>query len=197
MKNIADGLIEGIALVTRRTPHFKGRGHLIHAINRFLLAAGAQSQVIAPMCDGTRMRLDLRSGTEYRSFFIGTYAEERLKELKSVLIASKSGLFLDIGANIGFYTVAIARYLSRLSDGGGNARVIAFEPVPANYARLNENLVLNGLTEAALTYPIGLSDHAGEAMITLREDFAAGSTTGNAAITTTAERDAGFTTIQV
>jgi FkbM family methyltransferase len=45
---------------------------------------------------------------------------------------------LDIGANIGYYTLLAARLL------GGSGRVISFEPVPSNYALLLRNIDVNG-----------------------------------------------------
>lgn len=60
--------------------------------------------------------------------------------------------FLDVGANIGVYTIfaAIAR----------KARVFAFEPESQNYAVLNENLRLNHLGERVVALCAALSDRA-------------------------------------
>lgn len=195
--SIIDGLTHGFARLMRSTPNFKGRGRLIRVFNRSMLAAGVEPLVTAPMNEGTRMRVDLRSGTEFSSFYTGAYARDRLKELKAVMSTSTSGVFLDVGANIGFYTVAMARQLAAREDNRQFQRVIAFEPVPANYLRLKENLDLNHLGDLVRVYGHGLSDHKGEATITLREDFVAGSATGNAALSTSPERDAGFATAQV
>lgn len=58
-------------------------------------------------------------------------------------------VFWDIGANVGIYSVyaAIAR----------NCRVVAFEPVPENYALLVRNLAGNGLTGAVSALPVALA----------------------------------------
>ena len=45
---------------------------------------------------------------------------------------------LDIGANIGAFTVPLAKLV------GGSGRVIAFEPYRINYQMLNANIALNG-----------------------------------------------------
>ena len=50
--------------------------------------------------------------------------------------------FLDVGANIGYYSV-LAGYLV-----GTQGRVVAFEPEPANFALLQDNIELNQLTQA-------------------------------------------------
>lgn len=59
----------------------------------------------------------------------------------------------DVGANVGMYTVWAAATRK--------ARVFAFEPEAQNYALLNRNLMLNGLSERATAYCLGLSDTAG------------------------------------
>jgi len=49
------------------------------------------------------------------------------------------GTFVDIGANIGYYTVLASMIVG---DGG---RVFAFEPEPVNFETLKKNIALNGL----------------------------------------------------
>jgi len=52
----------------------------------------------------------------------------------------KSGVFVDIGANIGKYTVKVAR---QMADKG---KVVAVEPDPGNFSALKTNIDLNKLT---------------------------------------------------
>ncbi len=61
----------------------------------------------------------------------------------------EKGVFLDVGAHIGRYTVQIAREL----DG----TVLAFEPHPENYALLLRNIELNGLSNVK-AFPYAASD---------------------------------------
>jgi len=51
----------------------------------------------------------------------------------------EGGVFVDVGAHIGKYTIPIAKIL------GENGLVIAVEPHPENYKTLVENIELNGL----------------------------------------------------
>ena len=83
---------------------------------------------------------------------------------------------LDVGANVGFWTVPMAQAL------GLGGKVHAFEPVPSNNLRLRENVGLNGLQNITEVHELGLSDQRGTLRISLREDFANGSDTGNASI---------------
>lgn len=57
----------------------------------------------------------------------------------------------DIGANVGVYTLYAAAVR--------NARVLAFEPLAANYFLLNRNIEENGLSETATAYCLALNDH--------------------------------------
>lgn len=62
-------------------------------------------------------------------------------------------VLLDIGANIGEYSIFAAK---RLTDG----KVVAFEPVPALRRMLDENIQLNQFTNVVVK-PFGLSDEVG------------------------------------
>jgi FkbM family methyltransferase len=61
---------------------------------------------------------------------------------------------LDIGANVGYYTLQFA---NRVGPGG---RVFAFEPDPANFALLRSNVERNGYRNVALS-PLAAADRCG------------------------------------
>jgi FkbM family methyltransferase len=60
-------------------------------------------------------------------------------------------VFYDIGANIGVYSLFVAKRLH------GQARVFAFEPESQNYASLNRNVHINGLSESVSTLCMAVS----------------------------------------
>lgn len=62
--------------------------------------------------------------------------------------------FLDIGANVGWYSLNVAKRLPQ-------ARIHAFEPVPSVFQILNRNLALNEC-EHAKAHNMGLLDASGE-----------------------------------
>jgi FkbM family methyltransferase len=68
-------------------------------------------------------------------------------------------VFLDIGANAGFYSLIAATK-------GFAKEVIAFEPDPGNRARLNANIAANGLGEDIWVLDYALGDKAGEVVLT-------------------------------
>jgi FkbM family methyltransferase len=66
------------------------------------------------------------------------------------------GGFLDIGANIGTYSLFAAARIGR------DARIEAFEALPVAAGRARENFERNGLTGATV-HQVAVDDHAGEA----------------------------------
>jgi FkbM family methyltransferase len=76
-------------------------------------------------------------------------------DMAFVLHAVRPGdLFADIGANVGSYTL--------LACAVRQARGHCFEPVPATFARLMDNLRLNGLEGRVRAHNCGVGESAGE-----------------------------------
>lgn len=69
----------------------------------------------------------------------GEYESDILALLEH--FSSQARTVLDIGANIGWFSVQLGRVLAR---GGG--RLIAFEPLPPTFERLSRNVELNDLS---------------------------------------------------
>lgn len=72
------------------------------------------------------------------------------------------GLFIDIGANIG--------YFSLLAAVKKNVEVIAFEPSPRERKRFYENIGLNGFNNI-VTYPFALSDGSQKLKLSIARDW--------------------------
>jgi FkbM family methyltransferase len=66
-------------------------------------------------------------------------AEGFERNLTRHLMKIRSGIFVDIGANVGRYTISVARQM------GDRGKVIAIEADPKNYETLLENIKLNKL----------------------------------------------------
>jgi FkbM family methyltransferase len=122
----------------------------------------------APMKLGYRMRVDLRSRTEVFSYYSGHYDTGWIRA--AVELLQSGGVALDIGGNVGFWSVPLAQ----------RGRVHAFEPVPNNADRIDENARLNHVDVAV--HRMALSDIPGSLRLSLREDFERGACTGNAAV---------------
>lgn len=92
--------------------------------------------------DGSRVLLDLTERYNFNLFFKGT---RTIEELGAFHAAIRPGMtVLDIGANIGIFTLAAARLV------GPAGRVVAFEPHPRNFRFLAANVALNGFTNVIL-----------------------------------------------
>jgi len=69
------------------------------------------------------------------------------------------GCLVDIGANVGPYTIWAASHR--------NMRVYAFEPEARNFAVLNRNIMLNELDDRITAYPVAISDENGFSILNL------------------------------
>jgi FkbM family methyltransferase len=96
------------------------------------------------------------SATERGALFNPDYNLEELNFLRAHTAAG--GVFVDVGANVGTYTMVMARHV------GANGKVIAIEPHPVTHARLVFNRAASGYAQVILVAAAaGPSD--GELMI--------------------------------
>lgn len=76
---------------------------------------------------------------------------------------SKGFVAFDLGANIGYATLLMAKRVGR------EGRVYAVEPSPKNIAILKRNIGVNSYTERVKIYPLAISSFNGEAQFNLSE----------------------------
>ena len=100
-----------------------------------------------------KLILDISSYLEAEIFVTGSHGIERTvsKRLMDHL-KIEGGVFLDVGANIGYHTVPACKLLEKFKG-----YVIAFEPVRENYKRLVANIKLNKIYNCQIE-KLGLSD---------------------------------------
>ena len=102
-----------------------------------------------------RMLLDLTDQGISRELWLAQSREkEHIIMLKAALEPGMS--VLDIGANIGYYSVMMGRLV------GDQGKVYAVEPSASNFDLLKINLGLNGLNELVETFNVGISNETGE-----------------------------------
>ena len=82
------------------------------------------------------------SATERGALFNPDYNLEELDFLRAHTPAG--GVFVDVGANVGTYAMALARHV------GESGKVIAIEPHPVTHARLAFNRAASGFTQLVL-----------------------------------------------
>ncbi|MFH1339655.1 MAG: FkbM family methyltransferase [Pseudomonadota bacterium] len=82
------------------------------------------------------------SATERGALFNPDYNLEELDFLRAH--SPGGGVFVDVGANVGTYALALARHV------GADGKVIAIEPHPVTHARLKFNCEASGATQVTL-----------------------------------------------
>lgn len=88
---------------------------------------------------GQKMYLDSQDSL---NLYHGIY--EKLTTTLVKKEVKKGDIVLDIGANIGYYTLIFAKLV------GKNGQVFAFEPDPTNFALLKKNIAINGYKNVTL-----------------------------------------------
>lgn len=81
----------------------------------------------------------------------------------SVKLLSAGQTYIDVGANIGYYSVIASRCV------GDNGTVISYEPDADNFALLNKNITANQLKNIQ-SFPYALYDKDGEGKLYLSAD---------------------------
>jgi FkbM family methyltransferase len=110
------------------------------------------------MRGGYRMLVDLRVEEQREAWRTGLYEPSTLSLARRLV--QDDGVFLDIGANVGFYACAIGSELGRR---GG--RVFAFEPESSNRRRLRRNVTLNRLAAVVTVLPFALGERPGRLVV--------------------------------
>ncbi len=80
-----------------------------------------------------------------------------------VALTSSGDVVLDVGANIGYFTLLFAR------QAGPTGRVFAYEPEPVNFKLLARNLELNCYKDRVVAYQKAASDEPGLAALAVVE----------------------------
>jgi FkbM family methyltransferase len=96
------------------------------------------------------------SATERGALLNPDYNIEELRFLRSHL--AQGGAFVDVGANVGTYALALAR------DVGADGKVVAVEPHPVTHARLAFNTAASGYEQVKLVQAAAGTDD-GELLI--------------------------------
>jgi FkbM family methyltransferase len=134
--------------VTRNLPRIKGAGVLANVLIRFYLRKSREPITIEVL--GFRMRLDPSECVDANVlFYPQLYDHTEIRFLQKLL--RPGDCFLDLGANIGFYSLCASRSV------GASGAVIAVEADPVNYEKLSFNLRLNSANNVNALC-VGVSD---------------------------------------
>jgi len=86
-----------------------------------------------------KVKLHIEDWIQENLYFLGEYETAELKSMEQFI--SKEGVFIDVGANIGLFSL----YASQFTN-----QVICFEPFPQNFNSLKQNIKLNNLPNVRL-----------------------------------------------
>lgn len=137
--------------LNRRSAHTK-----MQALGRFFrwqLASRVISERIAlPFVDETFLLVGRGMTGATGNWYCGLHEPDEMGFLLHALRADE--LFVDIGANVGSYTL--------LAAGAVGANVISVEPIPETFQHLQTNVFLNHLESRVTGLNIGISEREGE-----------------------------------
>lgn len=111
--------------------------------------------LVVELADGLRMYWDMDDLRTAPNMLLN-HGEYETRELAVLLEAARHAqVVFDVGANVGWYTLHLARAVAR--QGG---HVHAFEPIPRTFAALEANVRLNALQSCTTLTNAGLGDAA-------------------------------------
>ncbi|MBX3047496.1 MAG: FkbM family methyltransferase [Anaerolineales bacterium] len=125
------------------------------ALNRAAPPGLAEVTIAGGGLQGATLLLDMHSEKDY---WLGTYEMELQHAIQHW--AKPAQVVYDLGANVGYVSLLFARAV------GAQGRVFAFEPLPANQARLQRNLALNPSLPVELV-PAAAAERSGRSLFAL------------------------------
>lgn len=116
--------------------------------------------IVYPFTDKTKLIIEKGMTGATGNIYCGLHEFEDMSFLLHFL--RPEDLFVDVGANIGSYTV--------LASGHAGSKTIAIEPIPATFRRLQNNLAINYLDSLVTAYNLGVGSKKGVLKFTTNLD---------------------------
>lgn len=121
-----------------------------------LRSLSTRGTLVMPFVNDSRLLVCRRMRGATGNIYVGLH---EFNEMSFLLHYLRQGdLFIDVGANVGTYTVLAAKVCG--------ARCIAFEPDNEAFRNLVANLKFNNISNLVTVHQIAISDHAGLAFFT-------------------------------
>lgn len=142
------------------TGHPLNRNQKIRAIGRFLAwqikSRLTQGPVVIPFINDSKLLISRGMTGATGNIYCGLHEFEEMAFLLHLL--RRDDLFIDVGANVGSYTVLAAAAIG--------AKCISIEPVPATFKHLMENMRLNAVSDKVTALNMGVASQAGKLRFT-------------------------------
>jgi FkbM family methyltransferase len=100
-------------------------------------------------------------GAGDHAYWVGTF--ETWKQALIAANLAEGDVFYDLGAHVGFFTVLAAKIV------GKTGKVIAVEPMQANFARLADHVRINGYEDRVQMIEAAVTDRTGQAQFKSHE----------------------------
>lgn len=110
--------------------------------------------LIVRLDNGLAFHVDPDAVREAPNIILAQGSYEAFEKRLLLELARDARVVLDVGANIGWYSLHIAAQEP-------DATIHAFEPVPTTFAKLSANIALNGMGARVIAASHGLSDKPG------------------------------------
>lgn len=137
------------------TSHTLTRDHKLAALYRFfkrgLIVRIIPYPIVYPFIGQSKLLIEKGMSSAELQLFTGLYDFEEMLFLLHTLI--EDDLFVDVGANVGVYTI--------LASSVKACRSISIEPVPDTFIHLENNIAINHIAHKVSPLNIGISDKAG------------------------------------
>jgi len=117
-------------------------------------------EVIVPFINNTRLIAEKGITCGSGTYYVGLVEPDEM--IFTLHYLRPKDLFVDVGANIGVFTV--------LAAGAVGARCISIEPIPKTYQRLLDNVNINCLNDHVQAINAGLGDKIGRLHFTSDRD---------------------------
>jgi FkbM family methyltransferase len=133
--------------------------------------------MVVPILQGPLKGKKWIIGSQRHAFWLGSY-EPHIQKLMAQEV-ERSGVFYDVGANVGFYSLLASTLIE-------HGQVFAFEPLPANVYYLRRHLELNRIRNVEV-FEVAISDQVGTSFFQAEETRAMGrlEADGNCQVATT------------
>ena len=86
--------------------------------------------------NGINLLLDIRDPLEREIFFKREYEKVQIKYLFDYIEKNDTEYFIDVGSNIGYYSLVIAKKFP-------NIKIFSYEPVKETFYKFKKNISLN------------------------------------------------------
>lgn len=139
------------------------RGRLTSAFGRFVrwqVASRVRTEIEVEWIEGAKLLVRRGMAGATGNIYCGLHEFVEMGFLLHLL--QPGDLFLDIGANIGSYTILASKVCG--------ARAVAFEPDPETAKALRRNIAVNHLDGLATVREIALGGHTGDVAFTIGLD---------------------------